>query len=56
MKAMTEREQTEHQENVSAVQSCVSTLRLTRVQDEDVLAAIMHLEDWVEENRDRWVT
>jgi hypothetical protein len=52
---MTEDEQAEHVQVCLAIRSALSTLRLTRCQDEDVRGAMMRLEEWLEENEGSFV-
>lgn len=53
-RAMTATEQDEHRQVTTAVRSCVSVLRLTRLKDEDVRVALARLENWLAENDGRW--
>ena len=52
--AMTKDEQDEHREVTNVIRSCVSSLRLTRCTDEDVVVALARLENWLSENDGRW--
>jgi hypothetical protein len=52
---MTINEQREHAETCLAIRSALSTLRLSRVTDEDVTVAKARLENWLAENDGKWV-
>lgn len=55
MKPMTGDEQEEHIQTCLVVRSCLSSLRLTRIMDEDVRVAMARLENWLAEHEGRWV-
>lgn len=55
MKALTEREQTAHRNRVAAVESALAKLKRHGGNDEDVRVAIARLENWLVENKGRWV-
>ena len=55
MRAMTLAEQAEHRETCNAIRAALSTLRLSRVTDEDVAVAKARLENWLAENDGKWV-
>lgn len=55
MRAMTRKEQNEHEERCLLVHGIVSALRLSHIEDEDVQVAQARLENWLAENDGRWV-
>ena len=55
MRPMTAAEQADLEVTCNAIRSCLSALRLTRCQDEDVEVAKARLEDWLADNDGRWV-
>jgi len=54
-KAMTADEQAEHVQLCTLVRGFLSSLRLTRCEDEDICVAEARLENWLTENDGRWV-
>jgi hypothetical protein len=51
---MTAEEQELHQASCIAVRAALSSLRLTRITDEDIEVAKARLENWLTENDGRW--
>ena len=57
MRAMTAREQEQHEDAILAVKGALSALRLTRLgpTDENIAVAMARLDEWLTENDGRWV-